>query len=279
MKSIKLLIFAAGILLIGLLNACESDNKDYPATIGFTNTTAVDSIYAGDAYTLTGTVKAEGAIQSVQFYRSYPFNNTQDSVEMAATKIVNIKGNTCNFSIDVPNVTYKTDIWVEVTETNGHVVPSKFTINMRTSNIIGYKNITMGGWDSNFGSALDADTGTPYGSSRLGTVGSIVDVFFDHAELASRDLDAVDFYPGDYNGARFPETGTTFAATTFTSSDFDGFKGDDSFKTMTGTLKDITIKVGDVIFFQTKSGKKGLLRVSAMTAPTGDLVLDEKIQK
>ncbi len=156
----------------------------------------------------------------------------------------------------------------------------RFTsMSAQQNDIISYLGIQLGGWDSNYGSALDADTGSAYGSSQLGEVGAIIDIFFDHAELASHDLDAVDFYPESYNGARFPETGTKFSTTNITSSGFDGITNDELFSSTLGTVSSINIKEGDVIFFQTKSGRKGLLKVKSMTDPTGDLVVDLKVQK
>lgn len=282
MKAIKLFVFAAGILLMGCLNSCQSESKDFPVTIGFNNTSAVDSVFSGDSYNLKGNVVAEGSIQSVQFYRSYTFNNAQDSgfVEIAATKIVDIESGTCDFSINVPNISNTMTLKVVVTEKNGHMVSSLYNINIRPTNINFHRGITMGGWNSNFGSAADLDTGTPYGSSKLSTVGTIIDIFFDGGELASTDLDATVLYTSSYpGGARFADTGTRFAKTTFTAADFETYKADDSFKTMTGTLSILPIKVGDVVFFQTKGGKKGLLKVVSMTDPLGDLVLDELIQK
>lgn len=163
----------------------------------------------------------------------------------------------------------------------GHNIRAlRFTsMTAQQNNIISYLDVQLGGWDSNFGSALDADTGSIYGSSQLGDVGSIIDIFFDHAELASRDLDAIDFYPESYNGARFPETGTKFATTNISSSGFNGITNDELFSPTLGMVSSINIKEGDVIFFQTKSGRKGLLRVKSLTDPTGDLTVDLKVQK
>ena len=39
------------------------------------------------------------------------------------------------------------------------------------------------------------------------------------------------------------------------------------------------IQPDDVVFFQTKSGRKGLLKVISISSPTGDLMVSLKVQK
>jgi hypothetical protein len=124
---------------MGILNGCESVEKDYPVSIDFSNTTALDSVFAGAPYVLNGTIVADGPIKIVQFYRNFVLSyeqdslvvTKQDSVEMAATEITNIKGDSCNFLISVPNITEKTTIRVVAIQNDGHQTSAVYMINIR----------------------------------------------------------------------------------------------------------------------------------------------------
>ncbi len=274
MKSIKLLMFAAGILLMGFLSGCESDEKDYPVTISFSNATALDSVFDGDTYTLKGTIIADGPIKTVQFYRNYPLTYTldsvkvtkQDSVEIAGTMITDIKSDTCNFSISVPDITYQTTVRVVATQNNGHKISSVYTINSgRITNLNSYLNLWAGGWNApNYGNFFSIEQTIP--ASYWGY----------SSETSHRErLPQCEFYFGDYKvGATdldslkhssqvpgFSDLGTRFAKTTFTTAQFDAIRADDDFKSMSPTLTYVDFGDGDVILFKTKAGKLGLLKI------------------
>ena len=277
MKKIGFLIISAGILLTAFLMGCEKEENGADISISFAKLAAKDSVYTNDDYTLNGSIATAGKIKSVQFLRNYFFNDTESEIEMAGTKITNIAEAPYTFSVVVPKVTKNTTVKVLVTDVNGNEVSSVFSIKERKANIVAYSGLTLGGWDSDYGSCLDVDTGTPYGSGALhdAVKRPLIDVFFDEAKLGCTDLDSI-YYD---NVSRLPDTGIRYAKTTFSSADFDAMRGDDIFKNMVATKKTVAIQLDEVIFFKAKSGKKGLLRVSKLTSPTGDLLLDEKIQK
>jgi len=214
----------------------------------------------------------------IQFFRTFPYNGGESQVEVAATKITSFANTaTTDFSAVIKNIRDATKIIVKVTDQNGQETTSFVAVTVRNSNILGYNNLHLGGWDSNYGSCLDVNTGNTMGGGATTDplLKSTIDVFFEDAKLGNIDLDSI--YYNNVN--RLPDTGIRYAATTFSSADFDAMKGDDLFKDLVATLPIIAIKVNDVVFFKAKSGKKGLLRVSELTSPTGDLKLDEKIQK
>ena len=278
MKNIGFIIISAGILFSAFFTSCQKDGTGASnVTISFSNQLAKDSVYTNEDFTLKGAVAAEGQIKTIQFFRNYFFNDVESEVEMAGTKISDVTENPYSFSVVVPNVTKNTTVKVLVTDINGNEVSSVYTIKERKMNILTYSGLTLGGWDSDYGSCLDVDAGVPYGSGALHDDAKrpLIDVFFDEAKLANTDLDSI-YYD---NVSRLPDTGIRYATTTISSTDFDAMKGDDMFKNMVATKKIIDIKLNDVVFFKAKSGKKGLLRVSQLTSPTGDLLLDEKIQK
>jgi hypothetical protein len=78
--------------------------------------------------------------------------------------------------------------------------------------------------------------------------------------------------------------GTRFTKTTFTTVQFDAMKSDDDFKSLPDpTLVSVTFQGGDIIFFKTKDGKKGLLKIisanDSWAAGLEDYNFDVKVQK
>ncbi len=269
MKNIKLLIFAATLLLIGIINGCESDNKDYPVTIGFSNASALDSVFVGDSYVLKGTIIANGPIKTVQFYSNFVLSYTkdsvavtkQDSVEIAGTRITNVKGDTCNFSISIPNITEQTTVRVVATQNDGHQTSALYTIE---SELIPYPNRWAGGWlapvygnfyslsnDSNWGFSIEANH-----AERI----PLCDFYFGDYKVGATDLDSLKHNP-TVPGFADNVIGTQFAKTTFTATQFDAMRTDALFKTMTPKLTYVDFKAGDVIVFKTKAGKLGLMKI------------------
>jgi hypothetical protein len=148
--------------------------------------------------------------------------------------------------------------------------------NVESLSIANYSNIKLGGWDSEYASCLDAETGDPVGSLGAASEEKLktIDMYFEDSKLGCTDMDSLKFD----NGARFTDTGVRYAKTSFTSEQFENVKNDNLFKDLTATLKEMPIKNGDIVFFITRQGKKGLLKVVNITSPRGDLTLDEKIQ-
>ncbi len=281
MKNIKFIILSGVLLGMAFLNGCNSESdENYPVTIRFEHESAVDSVYDHDTYVLKGQIEAEGPIQRVQFYRSFPFNGGQDEVEMAATEITNIADGTCSFSVNVPDITYQTMIKVAVTQGNGHQDFANFTINSgRISNIKTLSNKWTGGWESpNYGSFFSIANNSTYGMSiewQRPELISECDFYFGDFAVGSIDLD----YPKFAEEAQFPDMGTRFASTNFTSAEFDAMRDDDKFKSLSDpTLQSIGFEAGDVILFKTKNGKKGLLKIISLNSQE-DYNFDVKIQK
>lgn len=276
MKKNSLFLCAIVIAVLSLFSSCKKDNVSL--AISLTNKSAKDSVYFGESVTITGVANTSGKLSMIQFFRSFPYNGGESEVEVAATKITTFANTaTTDFSAVISNLKDATKIRVKATDQNGQEISAVVSITIRKSNILGYSNLQLGGWDSNFGSCLDVDSGTPMSGSAVDdpALWPKIDVFFDDAKLSNVDLDSV-YYN---NVSRLHDTGIRYAATTFSSSDFDAMRGDDLFKNLVATLPTIPIKLNDVVFFKAKSGKKGLLRVSELTSSTGDLKLDEKIQK
>ncbi|GLU53396.1 hypothetical protein [Dyadobacter frigoris] len=141
---------------------------------------------------------------------------------------------------------------------------SKRSIN-RASDLI------LGGWDSDYGSCYDVDKAYVYGSGQMADpdILPMIDLFFDHGQLWNIDGAGLN---------RLPDTGIRFAKTEITADQFDILTDDKSFANLEPTLEVIPILPGDVVFFKSKNGKKGLLKIKSMNSPTGEAYVDEIIQ-
>ncbi|MGN6492041.1 MAG: hypothetical protein ACTHLE_08615 [Agriterribacter sp.] len=134
-----------------------------------------------------------------------------------------------------------------------------------------YREVRLGGWDGLYGSGLDADNGVVYGYGSLSGATKFVDVFFDRSAFFSYDAD----------GSQLPDVGTRFASTEFSVKQFEDMVDDKLILPITPapTADSVQFDIDDVVLFQTKWGKKGLIRIISMTSPTGDLVCDLKVQE
>jgi hypothetical protein len=274
MRKNNLLLCTIIIAALSLFSSCKKDNN---VTLTIKLTPAQASFVTGAPVTISGTATTTGALREIKFYTVSATGATE--VEIPGSAITTVANQTtADFSAVLTNLT-ATKITVKAIDQNGQTVATVFTLTITAapSNINTYSSLQLGGWDSNYGSCLDVDAGTPYGSSAMAdpTLNSKIDVFFDEAKLGNVDLDSV-YYS---NVSRLHDTGIRYATTTLSSIDFDKVTYDTSFKDLTATLKVVPIKVNDVVFFIAKSGKKGLLRVNSLSSPTGDIMLDEKIQK
>ncbi len=275
MNKIRFFILLIAVVAMNLVTSCKSDNDAFPVSFSFDKVSAIDSVYENDTYVLKGKIVAGGNIEQVQFFRSFTFNDKPDQVEMAGTAKYNLK-DTCGFSISVPQVTSKTIIKVVVTQKGGHQDEKTFTIKTIPVNINTFSGVNLGGWNSDWGSCLDAETGTMYSGSKTtnATIAPLLDAFFDDGKLGSTDLDSI-----YYDVNRLKDTGMRYNKTTLTAADFDKIRSDVYFKDYTAPFREVAIKAGDVVFFVTKGGKRGLIKIISMSDPQGDLLIDEKIQK
>lgn len=134
-----------------------------------------------------------------------------------------------------------------------------------------FRAVKLGGWDGMYGSGLDADNGVVYGYGSLSGATKFVDVFFDRSAFFSYDAD----------GNELPDVGTRFASTDFSVAQFEEMTDDRNLLSITPlpAADSVQFDIDDVVLFQTKWGKKGLIRILSMTSPTGDLVCDVKVQE
>jgi hypothetical protein len=275
MKNVSLGLCAILISAFSLFSSCKK-NDDVKLTLSLTNQITQATIYSGDTVFISGAVTSTGKLRSVQFYNVPSTGGV--GVEVPGSAIIGCYNkSTYTFSGALTNITASTTIKVKVSDQNGQNTTTTISVTVLQSNILRYSNLQLGGWDSNYTSILDVDAGVAMASSGLtdATKKPLIDVFFEAGKLGNVDLDST-YYN---NVSRLSDTGIRFATTTITPTDFKAMKTDAAFNSLVATLKTVPIKLNDVVFFTAKSGKKGLLWVSSLTSPTGDLMLNEVIQK
>jgi len=278
MKKLKFLgAFIAAIAVISMMfiSSCNKDTtSDLSPTI---------NLKGGTIYTSADAIIDSGTMINVGITA---FSNTSSSSKLAKLSLVITIDNTPRPSIDETLSASSADkdyainvdwigaarISITVTDKDGktNVVAINITGKKPSSGttLTSYPNKNMGGSTSSFGSYLDAETGNVYSVTQVNastTTKNSIDVIFDLGTLKT-------------TAAVITSTGTTFASTTLTSANFDAITTDATFGSYNPTLTQVVITAGQVVFFRTIGGKKGLIKVISMTSGTGDLNIDLKIQ-
>jgi hypothetical protein len=153
-----------------------------------------------------------------------------------------------------------------------------------------YTAILMGAQSNlDIGSFLDAETGDVYLIGPATTNQSLIDVVYYYgsqnlATLTAPDDATVGGGAGNLSLCESWTTknGTRFGTASITAAEFDNIVNDIQIVAETGISdsKKTQLTVGNVLSFQTVNGKKGLIKVSAITTGTaGSITIDVKIQE
>lgn len=262
MKKIKLFgLFVAAATLM-FFNSCKKDDEPVKPTI--TVSPSATSVKAGVAVTYTVQVSSDQDLKTLAISAS-----TKGEGASAADTTISFDKDSHSKSIDYVYTAPASATSVTITFTVTDEDESEQAVQTLTINpsITAYPTLQLGGSASLKGSYLDIDAGLVYSTSDISdaTKKAAVDIIFDNASLK--------------NTASLitTSTGTKLVKTTLTGAAFDAITTDASFGSYTATDDNITIAAGDVVFFLTASGKKGLLKVVSMTSATGDLVLSAKV--
>lgn len=172
---------------------------------------------------------------------------------------------------------YDFQIWDNATGDASLIVSKTITVTVTAAagQISTYSNINLGASNvTTHGSYLDAEAGIAYKLSDVNgstTIKNAIDIIFDLGTLYNSTTTAL-FSSG---------TGTKFKATTITGTEYSAMTTDANFPTVTADLNTIPATANSVIFFVTKAGKKGLIKVNSLTnsTATGVLNIDIKIQQ
>ena len=198
------------------------------------------------------------------------YNNTP---QILGDTLINTTAFTNSGEIPV-NWTGTARLSIKVIDKDGESAEIAFNITGQASgaSLISHLNLQMGGSTSTFGSYLDAETGTVFTLNQINAdpvEKAAVDIIFNNSSLLT------------LSGVITTATGTKFAQTPLASADFDALTTDAGFSNYSSiaTLNQINVTVGSVVFFQTKAGKQGLIKVVSIASANGDVVVSEKIQQ
>jgi hypothetical protein len=138
-------------------------------------------------------------------------------------------------------------------------------------------------------SYLDAETGTLYFKAQASANQSVIDIVYYYgsqnlATLTAPDDATVGGGTGNLELCQgwTTKNGTRFGTASVTAAEFDNIVNDIQIVAETGisNSKMTQLAVGNVLSFQTVNGKKGLIKVSAITTgDTGKITIDVKIQE
>ncbi len=156
--------------------------------------------------------------------------------------------------------------------------------------IITYTAVLMGAQsNAGIGSFLDAETGTVYLIGPATSNQALIDVVYYYGSQNLATLTAPDdpTVGGGSGNLALCESwtiknATRFGTTSVTSTEFDNITDDIQILAQTGisNSKKTQLAVGNVLSFMTVGGKKGLIKVSAITTgSTGTITIDVKIQE
>ena len=138
---------------------------------------------------------------------------------------------------------------------------------------------TLGAQNASAGSSFSTSNGTVYLLADAKTNSSLIDfVYFYGATnfatiAAPNDVDAASVFTGTNGLSNWTtKNATKFGTTTVTTTQFDAIADDAQIVTITGlaATKVNSLVVGSVFAFQTAGGKKGLVKVTALTAANTD---------
>jgi len=277
MKKFKNSALFALIILIASVLSITSCKKDSTADkspsinfIGGNNFTSTDKSVAvgtiiniginASSNTNTGT-----KLKEVIFTLTY--NNTP---QILGDTLINTTSFTNSGELPV-NWTGTARISIKVIDKDGESSEVALNITGTTTGapLTSYAALQMGGASSTFGSYLDAETGSVYTLTQINadaTKKAAVDIVFNNGLFQN-------------SATVISNTGTKFATTTLSATDFASTTNDATFGTYSAsaTLNQINVSAGSVVYFVTKSGKGGLLYV--LNIANGDIVVSEKIQQ
>lgn len=300
MKKLSFLFVLIGIVAVGFLNSCTEEEKDPPTIIisevagaTYVPGTYVDyvlnissneelvSLYieestlSNPASEILSTVPADALDADLEFANNLTSVQVTYRYHIPATIAA---GSTINIGFEVEdNATIGNE---EVTIT---VVSAANPINTFTAVLMGAQSNTTNG------SYLDAHAGQVYMQAQAVNNQALIDMvyYYGASNLATFAAPSDVTVGGGAGNLTLCEGWTTKNATKFgtsavTVAQFDAMTNDAAISQVTGLAdsKIVQVDVDDVFAFETSDGKKGLIKVTALTAnATGSITITVKMQQ
>jgi hypothetical protein len=290
MRKITNLFLALGVIaLMGVTTSCEDNAATNPPTIEFLNGVNETTLDAGvTSYTIAGNISSDAGLSEVKFFQVTNAGETQMGNAISS---FNDKNN-YDFQFQVTNITEDVTIKVQATDKDNLTASKNFMIHFTAAGgaeIDEFTAILLGGQSTTEPSLLDANTGTRYhvANNEGKNNAAAIDIVYYYGSANNATLAAPDDATVNGTGTNsFNWTGSwaTQNATRFGDSSIDfNVVSDDSEIALIANLsasKMTGLAVDDILAFETAGGKKGLIKVTALTVgESGSITLDVKIQK
>jgi hypothetical protein len=280
MKKFNLLVALSALVLGGMFfTACEDTTGTGPE-IAFLNGDNSVTLETGvTTYTIAGTITSDAGLESVRFSKVTTGGSTQlQLIESFTDK------NNYQFQYELTNITENMTIEVQATDKDAVQNSANFTVNVTVGGAINTVTSTLGGGGNTTIGSFFASTGTThvYKQTPATSSSSLIDIIYHYtsgAELFApsnatiQDLYSLSF--ATYNA-------TKFKTTSLTTAQFDAVDDDVAIVTAAdgASATMLNVAANDVVAFVTAAGKKGLLKVVAVTGNnTGTIDIVVKVQQ
>ncbi|MFO7658441.1 MAG: hypothetical protein R6W78_15395 [Bacteroidales bacterium] len=296
MKKINLYLIGLAAIGMAFFSSCTEEETSGPS-ITIDNASPVAAI--GGSVTLTGEIIAEGKLKEVKLF--VVTDNDEQQVGSAITSfsggaITTDDNLTYTFRVTITGLTESCKIKIQATDKEN--LTSSKSIDVTVGAVSGeeinsFSAVLIGAqFNTQYGSALDADAGTVYkisGDAAKNAAASIDMLYYygstNKATFAApndESVNGVGTSSFDWTQGWSVNNATKFALSSMTSAEFDAIDDDTELTGISGlTASKVTdVSVNKVVEFITVGGKKGAFKVAALTATTnGTITINVKIQK
>ncbi len=292
------MLFGLGVLAsMSVLTSCKKDEvlPEGPK-ITFANGDTYQAEAKQTEYTFIAVIEAAGDLKEIKLFDvSDATKETQ--IGTALTKFDSDTKHTLNHKIDLVGKSGEIKIKLTVTDKKDQTNSSIFIVKTYET-IYKYSAKIMGAqFNGDLGSYLSTSNGTVYNKSDAKTNASIIDFVYSYR---GADMLAFIAAPSDtildktvkINGEGWSKYNSTkFKLSDLSSSDFDAITDDSKFTSLDlNSTKVLNLKVNNVVYFKTTSGKLGVFKVKTINMGTkgsddiqkyqsGSIDIDVKVQK
>jgi hypothetical protein len=294
MKKLQIFLGLGAIGLALLLNSCSDTTTHAVPTITYDATSPITLDAGVDAATLTGTIVAEAKLKQVTVYKTVGLSESLletitdfESGEITTTDDINY-----SFRIDITGITEETTIKITALDKDDQEASQSIVIQVTLGNpVTSHTGVVLGAQgNTTLGSSCDLDEGDVYKVAEARTNASLVDAIYvwdisGISPVLAAPIDAAVNTGGIVSWCSInwsPKNDTKFKATDMTTAEFDAVEYDAAITAITGIndTKIVDFAANDVIAFETDGGKKGLIKVTAISGTeAGTLTFDIKIQQ
>ncbi len=287
----KINLFLLGLTAFGLafLTSCGEEEASNPPLITIDQASPVTA--SAGSVTLTGEIVVEGKLDQVKLFIVTGDAETQYGSAYTSFKTGDITtpdDMNYDFRFDIDGLTESCSVKIEATDKENQTSSKSVQVDVASgAEINEFTAVLMGAQGSTTGSALNAQTGIV--SKLADAVAADIDILYyygstNKATLVAPNDETVTGGSGDFSwtanwGTQNP---TKFGMSSLSAGEFDAIDDDTELAAISGlsASKVTNLGVDDVVDFITADGKKGALKVTALTAASdGTITINVKIQK